>query len=256
MLPGKYSVSINISNSDNSLIGYLSTKIEVKKMNESFLHTSDIEFVFKTEELTENSVFSKGELNVLPNVWRRYGALNPKLTFYYEVYEIDTSYVEPLIIDYRISTNENKVVKRIGGINLQRGNKQRSVIHAINVTNLSSSVYNLEITITDPITDRIAEVSRKLEVIQFDRFYAQSNLTIEDIQLFDQLFSYIANDAEYELYKSLNDANKGKFIVNFWKSKDPNPSTPENEYLISILEKFNYTNQNFSWGSEPGWKSD
>ena len=255
LLPGKYDVSISVEGGSNSVTGNLKTRINVKNMNQSILHISDIQFVFKTEDITENSIFSKAGRNVFPNVWRRYGVLNPKLTFYFEVYRIDTTATKPLLVDYTILKDDQSVVKKISGVELKSEDVQRSVLQAMDVSNLSSSVYELKITLTDPEIGSSVTASRNFEIIQFDRYSSASSLSEEDIEMFNKLFSYIAEDAEYRQYKRLNDSEKGNFIINFWKSKDPNPSTPENEYLMSVIEKFNYANNNFSWADEPGWES-
>jgi GWxTD domain-containing protein len=256
LIPGKYNISINITNNSNSISGNLNAKIEVKEMNNSYLHTSDIQFVFNTDDQNENTIFTKSGMNVYPNVWRRYGVLNPKLIFYYEVYGIDTTYKEPLFVDYSIVTQENQVMKNIKDIEIKRTANRRSVIHAMNIENLPSANYNLVITITDPILEIKTSVQRKFEIFQLDRLAAQSHISAEDIYMFDQLFSYLADSKEFQIYKKLNDSEKEIFIVQFWKSKDPTPSTPENEYLTTILERFNYSNQNFGWGNQPGWESD
>lgn len=256
LLPGKYDVSVSISAENNPATGSLETQINVKKMNETFFYISDIQFIFKTEDVTENSIFAKAGKNVFPNVWRRYGVLNPKLTFYYEIYEIDTTIDQPLLIDYNINSNGQKPVKKISNLELPKTGKERSVIHAIDISTLPSAVYELEITVNDSYSGTSARVNKNFEVVQFDRLKASSNLSEDDIKMFDKLFSYIADDIEYRQYKKLNDSEKGNFIINFWKSKDPNPTTQENEYLLSVIEKFNYANNNFSWADETGWTSD
>lgn len=256
LLPGKYDVSVSIAAENNPATGSMETQINVKEMNEAFLNISDIQFIFKTDNVTESSIFAKAGKNVFPNVWRRYGVLNPKLTFYYEIYEIDTTIDQPLLIDYKINSSGQKPVKRISDLEIPRTGKERSVIHAIDISTLPSAVYELEITISDSYSGTSASVNKNFEVVQFDRLQASSNLSEDDIKMFDELFSYIAEDIEYRQYKKLNDSEKGNFIINFWKSKDPNPTTQENEYLLSVIEKFNYANNNFSWATEPGWKSD
>ncbi len=109
---------------------------------------------------------------------------------------------------------------------------------------------------TDPKSNLRTSQNKKFEVILFDRYSSSQSLSEEDIELFDELFGYITDDIEYNQYKKLNDSEKGNFILNYWKSKDPNPSTPENEYLLKVIEKFNYANKNFSWSDQPGWKGD
>jgi GWxTD domain-containing protein len=256
LTPGSYNISIVVSDPKGVSAGTLESDFDVKQIDENSFSLSDVQLVFKTEDETENKLFRKAGKNVFPNVWRRYGVLNPKLTFYYEVYGIDTTVSEPLLVDYTIINEAKAIAKKISAIELKREGKQRSVLQALDISNLSSSLYNLEIIVTDPKSNLRTSQNKKFEVIQFDRYSSSQSLSEEDIELFDELFSYIADDIEYNQYKKLNDSEKGNFILNYWKSKDPNPSTPENEYLLKVIEKFNYANKNYSWSDQPGWKSD
>jgi GWxTD domain-containing protein len=256
LTPGSYNISIVVSDPKGVSAGTLESDFDVKQIDDNSFSLSDVQLVFKTEDETENNLFRKAGKNVFPNVWRRYGVLNPKLTFYYEVYGIDTTVSEPLLVDYTIIDEAKAIAKKISAIELKREGKQRSVLQALDISNLSSSLYNLEIIVTDSKSDKRTTQNKKFEVIQFDRYSSSQSLSEEDIELFDELFSYIAEDIEYNQYKKFNDSEKGNFILNYWKSKDPNPSTPENEYLLKIIEKFNYANKNFSWSDQPGWKSD
>jgi GWxTD domain-containing protein len=256
LTPGSYNISIVVSDPKGVSAGTLESDFDVKQIDDNSFSLSDVQLVFKTEEETENKLFRKAGKNVFPNVWRRYGVLNPKLSFYYEVYGIDTTVSEPLLADYTIINEAKAITKKISAIELKRDGRQRSVLQALDISNLSSSLYNLEIIVTDPKSNIRTSRNKKFEVIQFDRYSSSQSLSEEDIELFDELFSYIADDIEYNQYKKLNDSEKGNFILNYWKSKDPNPSTPENEYLLKVIEKFNYTNKNFSWSDQPGWRSD
>ncbi len=42
----------------------------------------------------------------------------------------------------------------------------------------------------------------------------------------------------------------------FWKSRDPDPSTPRNEYREEYFRRFRFANQHFGTPLSPGWKSD
>jgi GWxTD domain-containing protein len=256
LVPGIYNISINVSDSKGITAGTLESDFEVKQIDGNSFSLSDVQLVFKTEDETENKLFRKAGKNVFPNVWRRYGVLNPKLSFYYEIYGVDTTVSEPLLVDYTIINEEKEVAKKISGTELKRDGNERSVLQALDISNLSSSLYNLEIVVTDPYSDKRTSQNKKFEVIQFDRLISKTSLSPDEIYMFDHLFSYLADKKDYQLYKRLNDNEKGIFIVEFWKSKDPTPSTPENEYLLDIVGRFKYANNNFSWGNIQGWKSD
>ncbi len=69
--------------------------------------------------------------------------------------------------------------------------------------------------------------------------------------------SYIIKDAEKAQYNKLKtDADREKFIVEFWAKRDPSPATPnENEFKEEHYRRIAYSNQKFATKLE-GWKTD
>lgn len=68
--------------------------------------------------------------------------------------------------------------------------------------------------------------------------------------------AYIITAEETAAFKRLkNNAERENFIENFWRRRDPDPDTQENEYREEYYERIAYANQHFSTGI-PGWKTD
>jgi len=69
---------------------------------------------------------------------------------------------------------------------------------------------------------------------------------------------YIISQKEREVFLNLeNDRQRDMFIEAFWKQRDPNPNTPENEFKEEHYRRIKYANQHFGKESpEPGWKTD
>lgn len=67
---------------------------------------------------------------------------------------------------------------------------------------------------------------------------------------------YIITDDEKKAFKALKtDEERENFIENFWRRRDPNPDTEENEFREEYYERIAYANEHFTSGT-PGWKSD
>ena len=45
-------------------------------------------------------------------------------------------------------------------------------------------------------------------------------------------------------------------LENFWKRRDPTPSTDQNEHMITYYKRIEYANENFDDGLGKGWRSD
>ena len=67
---------------------------------------------------------------------------------------------------------------------------------------------------------------------------------------------YIVTKEEKRAFKSLKtDEERENFIENFWRRRDPNPDTEENEYREEYYERIAYANEHFASG-KPGWMTD
>jgi GWxTD domain-containing protein len=69
---------------------------------------------------------------------------------------------------------------------------------------------------------------------------------------------YIIAEKEREVFLQLaTDLEREAFIKAFWKQRDPNPSTPENEFQVEHYRRIAYANNWFGKDSPgPGWKTD
>ncbi|HEV2708445.1 MAG TPA: GWxTD domain-containing protein [Pyrinomonadaceae bacterium] len=68
--------------------------------------------------------------------------------------------------------------------------------------------------------------------------------------------AYIITPDERRAYKKLQtDEEREQFIEGFWRRRDPDPDTEENEYKDEYYERIAYANQHFASGI-PGWKTD
>jgi len=68
--------------------------------------------------------------------------------------------------------------------------------------------------------------------------------------------AYIITKEERNAFKALTtDEERENFIENFWRRRDPNPDTEENEYREEYYERIAYANEHYASGI-PGWKTD
>jgi len=67
---------------------------------------------------------------------------------------------------------------------------------------------------------------------------------------------YIITPEERKAFKALQtDEERENFIEMFWRRRDPNPDTEENEFREEYYERIAYANEHFTSGM-PGWKTD
>lgn len=67
---------------------------------------------------------------------------------------------------------------------------------------------------------------------------------------------YLVTEDERSVYDHLTTQDeRDRFIEDFWKRRDPDPQTPDNEYREEFYRRVAYANENFAAGA-PGWKTD
>jgi GWxTD domain-containing protein len=72
----------------------------------------------------------------------------------------------------------------------------------------------------------------------------------------DKDVTYIITDEERKAFKKLaTDDEREHFIEEFWRRRDPDPDTDENEFREEYYERIAYANEHFASGI-PGWKTD
>jgi GWxTD domain-containing protein len=67
---------------------------------------------------------------------------------------------------------------------------------------------------------------------------------------------YIITSAERKDFLNLPDSGKAGFIEEFWKRRDPDPSTPENEFKDEYLGRIAKADDLFFGEGRPGWLTD
>ncbi|MGA8108383.1 MAG: GWxTD domain-containing protein, partial [Acidobacteriaceae bacterium] len=67
---------------------------------------------------------------------------------------------------------------------------------------------------------------------------------------------WIITDQERKAFLSLsNDEERDAFIEQFWRRRNPNPDSPDNEFREEYYARIAYANEHFAAG-KPGWKTD
>ncbi|HEX8921201.1 MAG TPA: GWxTD domain-containing protein [Pyrinomonadaceae bacterium] len=69
--------------------------------------------------------------------------------------------------------------------------------------------------------------------------------------------AYIITPAEALAFKMLKtDAQRETFIAQFWRVRDTDPATEENEFRREYYGRIAYANEHFSYSEAPGWRTD
>lgn len=76
-------------------------------------------------------------------------------------------------------------------------------------------------------------------------------------QWLEEVVPYIITPEERSVFLSLPDEEeRGRFIENFWRKRDPNPQTPENEFKLEYYKRIALANKLFGQSGTEGWRTD
>ncbi len=79
----------------------------------------------------------------------------------------------------------------------------------------------------------------------------------EESRVFLSQVQYIITPKEKKEFLSLKTPQeRRRFIEDFWKSRDPDPSTPENEFKEAYMQRVMMADKLFREGGRRGWETD
>jgi GWxTD domain-containing protein len=67
---------------------------------------------------------------------------------------------------------------------------------------------------------------------------------------------YIITRQEEKIFLELPDSDKDAFIEEFWKRRDPDPDTEENEFKMEYFDRLESADRLFPGEGKPGWRTD
>jgi GWxTD domain-containing protein len=86
---------------------------------------------------------------------------------------------------------------------------------------------------------------------------AQSGLKTAYSWWLEKDVAYIITPEEARAFKMLkSDEERERFIELFWRMRDPNPFTPENEFRNEHYARIAHANETFGYRDVPGWRTD
>ena len=112
------------------------------------------------------------------------------------------------------------------------------------------------------MSDLQTELNRQAALAQADRITDEGYFRVmgeEELDQAEEPLEYIAESRELRSYRGATVEAKRRFLVDFWRRRDPDPATPRNELREEFYGKIAYADTNFrerGAGTTPGWKTD
>ena len=244
---GRYKLRIKFIDRNSGSESTLERDFTIPSRNRKMAF-SDIEFVRELSDSTQASKFNKRGKRVIPSVDRNLGDSNPTLRIYYEIY---TDLQEPRAYDlaYEIY-NLAHTFSHQETTQIQIGPELFYRFDSLSSAGAPGGDYFLSIK----LLENHKEIIKIEEPFQIE--WSFLSMLKNDYQKFIDQLRYVASPKEIKKLKETKEEERVQKWLEFWKSKDPTPNTPENELREEYYRRLKYVNQNFAISNKEGWETD
>lgn len=248
---GGYDQSQQTDGYDNALLNFYFKIPQKKKINGS-IKIEDLNSARqKTINLTIKLLDHLSGLRL-----NKFGKPNPKRTYlvkdtvevYWEVYNIlkanDTCSIA-FILENKIIANYFIMSNKIRDMGQNRIAEFEARIPLDSLSELESGNYKIKVMYKPTKEEKATDINIA------SPFYLTTKGYLDKI---DEL-RYIATDEEMKQLRKASSSERQRLWQEFWKKKDPTPTTEENEIMDDYFKRIEYCKVHFSKGDK-GYKSD
>ena len=271
---GSYKCMISVKDLENNKnIKYITDYLKVKPFQSDSLGISDVQLASKIiqDSPNKNSIFYKNTYEIIPQPTLVFGESLPVVYYYCELYNhFKKIKGNSILLVSEIKNSRGKVYYKKNKPIL---NTDESIVEvgAIPVIKFPTDSYTLELMLLDSANSYGVQSLKRFFVYNpniknLDTInYSQSNVLssifgVMSAEECDNLLNeskYIATKTEIDQYKKLTNVSaKREFLFNFWKRRNPNPSSSKNSYLQEYLERVKVSNERYGALNLDGWKTD
>lgn len=272
---GVYDCEFTASDLNNpEMFREIKEQLKITPYLNSGLGISDIQLASKMIQGSENtsSIFYKNTYEVVPIPNLVFGKSQPVAFFYTEIYNLQSQLIKSEFIKMRMMlyNSKGKLVKEKSK-NLSRISNTRVEVGSQILSNFPTDSYTFVIALIDSLNNTGISTAKKFfvynpDIVVVDTFETSTTPVLSSTfgsmseDELDDLFEksrYLATKTEIDKYERLsNTEGKREFMFEFWKAKDENYSTSENEFFRQYLQRIELCNDRYTSMGKPGWKTD
>lgn len=165
----------------------------------------------------------------------------------YALYPIQARQSDSVLVDYQL-INERDQIIRSSLLNPVPPNTLQADTLILATNALGTGTYRLMVQAS-------CQQTKIVRFYPFKIYWETLPDYIEDLDAAILQLRYIATDEEQERFQTTPLSQREKVFAEFWKKRDPTPSTLENERMEEYYRRVHYANETFS-GQREGWETD
>jgi GWxTD domain-containing protein len=246
---GRYKLRIKLIDGNSGSESVLEKSFSIPSRSSKKIMFSEVEFIRELADTTEKSKFNKRGKTVVPSVDRNFGDPDPTLRIYYEIYGGPKEPGEYHLIyeiygfGHRFSLQET--------IRVEIGPEAFHRFESFPLEGFSEGEYILSVKLWDKEKEK-TKIERPFNVE-----WTLLSMLKNDYQNFIDQLRYANTDGEeIKRLKETKEEERLQKWLEFWKSRDPTPDTPQNELRDEYYRRLKYANQNFAISNKEGWETD
>ena len=263
--PGDYRAYMTVIDDVSKKSGHAQLFFTVPKYEPGQLISSDLQLAYDLQVLQEdddksrvNPRLVKEGRQVIPNPTGMYlRSLDSLMYVYSELYGLDTTHGEKnaFALRYQVKDPIGTLISEHGPLRYEKPGQTAVINNSIDISDLEPGQYRLVFQAIDLDTRRQAMAVKEFMII--DAETREKPLDSADIRTMLEIAWYQLSEAEKLQVPNLSLNGQRNFLSQFWRERDPDPTTPENPVYEEAVRRYVYANQFFpSHLGKRGWQTD
>ncbi len=254
--PGDYILNAKVKD-DNAKASSITGDFYIVDFGDSLTLSDPLLATHISKDLSQQ-LFIKGNRTVIPNPSRRYRYHNSVLYLYFEVYNFQVktdSSEEHFKVGYTITDMVGDSLIIVPKQKVKKPGTSCVKMQALDIRGLGRGEHVLTVEVTDPASSQSISKQRRFWIYEPQEATQILAMGDDDIKRYRDQIKYITTANELDIFNDLPPKGKENFLLQFWHSKDTNPSTDENEFMKEHFHRIRYANKYFK-GRKDGCNTD
>ncbi len=263
--PGEYRVEISAIDDVSKETGSTSLLVNVPDYAVSGLTLSDLELAYEINSINDkaaagiNPRLVKDNLLVVPNPSATFHyRVDSVLHVYYELYGLDAASQQnsQFTVDYAVKDVSGNLIRDYGTSPFDKPGGTAVLTADLDISTIDPGTYYLVVEAEDSANGAQTVASKQFAV--YNPGTGTIAIDSADVQMMVDIAWFHLSEADKIRIGKLSQEGKVNLLRQFWRSRDPDPSTPENPVYDEAVRRFRYANQEFSTthDSNDGWRTD
>jgi len=244
--PGTYQASVQIQDQDSRKSARRQRNLLIMDFAKDSVSMSDIMLV--------NRLSTSGDKrSIVPNISGNVGHLTEGFFLFVEVYNKAT--LDSMLLTWKILDHERKEVRQRSQEEALSGTMTQAFLK-VDDLNLAAGTYFLTIDAQPLHAPQDGATLKATTSRTFSVRWSDLPPGIQDLDKATDQMRYIARESEMEYIREATDPEvKRQRFLEFWKKRDPDPTTTFNEIMDEYFGRVDFVNKNYAHYIE-GWRTD